>query len=74
VLSIVIKPDGAVAWIARMSSLGGGHPELQVLAANAGASARLLDSGDGVAPASLRLHGSRLTWKHGGQVRSATLA
>lgn len=73
VLSIVVKPDGAVAWTARMSSLGGGHPQLQVLAANAGSSTRLLDSGDGVAPASLTLHGSRLTWKNGGQIRASTL-
>jgi hypothetical protein len=73
VLSIVVKADGAVAWTARMSSLGGGHPQLQVLAASAGAGARLLDSGDGVAPISLRLQGSRLTWKSGGQIRSATL-
>jgi hypothetical protein len=73
-LSIVIKPDGAVAWTARLSSLGGGQPQLEVLAADAGSGARLLDSGPGVAPASLRLHGSRLIWKHGGQVRSATLA
>jgi hypothetical protein len=73
VLSVVIKPDGGVAWTARTSSLGGGQAQLEVLAADAGSGARLLDSGARVAPASLSLHDSRLTWKDDGQIRSATL-
>jgi hypothetical protein len=74
VSSIVVRRDGAVAWVARASSLGGGgQSSLQVLAADAGSGARLLDSGAGIAPASLALHGSRLTWKDGGQSRSASL-
>jgi hypothetical protein len=34
---------------------------------------RVVDSGRGIAPRTLRLEGSRLTWKHGKRLRHATL-
>jgi len=38
-----------------------------------GGGSRLLDSGTGIDPRSLRLHGSALTWRDAKQTRSATL-
>jgi hypothetical protein len=38
-----------------------------------GTGSALLDSGAGIATASLRRHGSELTWKHGGRRRRARL-
>ena len=71
--SMVVKPDGAVAWIAHARSLAGKGPNpIEVHAADAHGTS-LLDSGPAVAPDSLRLRGSKLTWTHGGAVRSATL-
>jgi hypothetical protein len=70
--SLVIKSDGAVAWIATARSIG--MPtfirQLQRLDERG---FRLLDFGPNVAAASLALHGSTLSWKHGTAVRTATL-
>jgi hypothetical protein len=71
--SLVLKRDRSVAWIARAHSIirpsSGG---VEVHADDRGGK-RLLDSGAGIDPGSLRLRGSRITWKHGGATRSARL-
>jgi hypothetical protein len=72
--SVAIKSDGAVAWIGAERSIIAGRQAIEVHAADAGASGdRLLDSSPQVAPNSLRLHGSTLSWRHGITTRRATL-
>jgi hypothetical protein len=74
VASIVVKADGAVAWIGTGSSIVNRHnADVEVHAIDSKPE-RTLDSGAGVNSASLRLHGSKLTWKDGGTTRSATLS
>jgi hypothetical protein len=70
--SLVLRADGGVAWIGTGSSIVGGRKLIEVRKADRGGVA-LLDSGPAVDSGSLRLHGSKLTWKHGGRVRSASL-
>ena len=70
--SLVLRADGGVAWIGTGSSIVGGRKLIEVRKADRSGAA-LLDSGRAVDSGSLRLHGSKLTWMHGGQVRSATL-
>jgi hypothetical protein len=71
--SLVLKPDGAVAWIATGSSIiRNGNPRREVHKADRAGPA-LLDSGLSVRPSSLRLRGSTVMWKHGTAVRSTTL-
>jgi hypothetical protein len=70
--SLVLRADGGVPWIATGSSIVGGRRLIEVRKADR-SGAGLLDSGRAIVSGSLRLHGSKLTWKHGGQVRSATL-
>ncbi len=80
VTSLALTRSGAVAWIGVARSIVAHRQVIEVHAADATASAsgsasgdRLLDSGPQVAPASLRLHGSTLTWQHGSATRHATL-
>jgi hypothetical protein len=73
VASIVVKPDGAVAWIATASSIirrGSSDVEVDRIDARGRG---LLDSGAAIDQRSLRLAGSRLTWRHGQSARAATL-
>lgn len=72
--SLVVKGDGAVAWIGRETAIGRSQLTIQVFEARGSASAGTeLDSGSGIAPGSLRLQGSTLTWHHGNATRRATL-
>jgi hypothetical protein len=71
--SLVVKSDGSVAWIATEQSLGNRSRLLQVFKDDR-RGLKLLDSGLQVLPSSLRLHGSKLTWRHEGELRSATLS
>ena len=74
VRSLAVKSDGSVAWIGAVRSIRGGQGLIEVHAAAASASTdELLDSGAGIDPTSLRLHGSTLTWKHGATTRHASL-
>ena len=81
VTSLVLRSDGAVAWIGVARSIVRHGQVIEVHATGAPPSTygrfpstdRVLDSGPQVAPASLRLHGSTLTWKHGTATRRATL-
>lgn len=74
VSSLVLKADGAVAWIGDGRSIVRRGHKIEVYKADSGGSVRLLDSGLAIAPGSLRLHGSKLTWTHGAAVRTATLS
>jgi hypothetical protein len=66
--AVVVKRDAAVAWIATVRSIIGHGARVEVHANN-----KLLDSGLGIDPNSLKLHGSQLTWRHGTTTQSATL-
>jgi len=70
--SLALKADRSVAWIGVGQSIIGHGKTVEVRRFQSGQET-LLDSGSAVDPASLRLHGSTLTWKHGKQTRSATL-
>jgi hypothetical protein len=71
--SLVLRRDRGVAWIANAHSIiRPSSADIEGHADDRGG-ARLLDSGAGIDPGSLRLRGSRLTWKHGGATRSARL-
>lgn len=67
--TIVVKRDGAVAWIVESKCLGG---EYQVHALDEDGE-RVLASGRDIAPRSLALVGSTLYWTQGGKPYSATL-
>jgi hypothetical protein len=70
--SLVLKSDGAVAWIATARSIGPPKFIRQVQLLDGGGFRRL-DSGPEVVASSLTLHRSRLSWKHGAATRTATL-
>jgi hypothetical protein len=70
--SAVLRADGAVAWIATGGSIVARGRTREVHRADATGRA-VVDSGTAVDPSSLRLHGLRLTWKHGHAPRSAEL-
>ncbi len=72
VKSIVAKRNGDVAWISMVSSLLAHLANMEVHRADARGRA-LLDAGTKIAPGSLRLHGSTVTWREGGRTRSAAL-
>jgi hypothetical protein len=72
VLSVVVKPDGSAAWIGGAEAIGPPHSATEVHEVTATRS-RLLDSGGSIASDSLRLRGSRLSWRHGNVTRTATL-
>jgi hypothetical protein len=68
-VAIVVKSDGAVAWILKTNADEGLY---QVHAVDASGS-RLLASGSDIDPHSLALAGSTLYWTQGGQPYSARL-
>ncbi len=71
--SIVVKADGAVAWIGSAGSvIGGQRTDIEVHRSDARGQA-LLASGSAIDPGSLRRHGSTLTWRDGSATRSAKL-
>jgi hypothetical protein len=72
--SLVLQRDGAVAWIGDGSSIIRHAHKVEVYKAERNGPLKLLDSGLAVAPGSLRLHGSRLSWKHGGSTRTSSLS
>jgi hypothetical protein len=71
--AVVVKADGAVAWIAAEQSIvrHAGTTEVQKHDSRGRA---LLDQSAGIDTRSLRLHGSRLSWRDGGRTRTATLS
>lgn len=70
--SLVARSDGAAAWIASAFSIGSHQIHVELRRIGAGGE-MLLDSGAAIGRRSLRLHGERLTWRHGGAARSSTL-
>jgi hypothetical protein len=68
--SLVVKTDGAVAWIAQDDFVG--HLSYQVHALDT-AGGRVLAEGPEVEPHSLALTGGTLYWLQGGVAHSATL-
>jgi hypothetical protein len=73
VTGLVLTAEGAVAWIARASSIATHRTMTEVAAASAG-STRVLDSGAGIATGSLRLSGRTVSWQDGSAHRSAQLS
>jgi hypothetical protein len=71
--SLVLKGDGAVAWIATGFSLGRRDAVVEVWRSDRHGTARL-GSGAGTRPRSLRLTGSRLRWRDGSRTRTAALS
>jgi hypothetical protein len=71
--SIVVRSNGALAWIAQSHSIVAHRNATEVLA-RAGSGVRILGQGAGIDPASLRLAGSRVSWRQSGTRRSATLS
>ena len=71
--SLVLKSDGAVAWIALGHSIVSQGAQRREVHSATAASQKLLDAGRTINPGSLRLHGSTLTWSDGAKTRSATL-
>jgi hypothetical protein len=72
VVSVVLRPNGSVAWIGSADSVISHRTRFEVHALSGGAERRL-DQGTRIEAHSLRLHGSRLMWSDDGQARSATL-
>ena len=70
--SLVVRSDGAVAWIATADSIGAPKLVRQVERMDSHGFA-LLDSGGGVAPNSLDLHGTLISWTDHGTVHEAKL-
>ena len=70
--SIVVKPDGAVAWIAHISSLISHRGATEVRKSDHTRRTGL-DSGPNIRPQSLRLHHSKLSWRDGSTKKSANL-
>jgi hypothetical protein len=77
VRSLALTSSGAVAWIGVAQSIVAHRQVIEVHAAASasgmGSVDRVLDSSSQIAPTSLRLHGSMLTWRHGTSTRHATL-
>lgn len=70
--SIVVSRGGAVAWIATSDSIVTHRRQAQVIEAS-GSRVRVLDNRAAIGVRSLRLHGTKLTWRVGGAQRSARL-
>lgn len=70
VAALVLRPSGAVAWITGVGDAG----VREVWRADAtGAAPELLDAGADVAPGSLTLAATTVTWTRGGAMRAAAL-
>lgn len=72
-LAIVVKSDGAVAWIAEDDEQSAGGPTVYQVHALDKTGSRLLASGSDIRPNSLRLVDSTLSWRQGGKPMSAVL-
>jgi hypothetical protein len=71
---VVVKRDGSVAWIANVSSIAShGHATTEVDKSDRTSRTLLDRHASGIKLHSLRLAGSRLTWRYRTTTRSATL-
>jgi hypothetical protein len=73
VVVLVVKDDGAVAWIAQDNSRSEGSNTGYEVNAVDRARSRLLAAGSDIDPHSLALKGSTLSWTQGGKPRSTSL-
>jgi hypothetical protein len=73
VRAFVLAKDGAFAYLARYTTYPDGTHAVRFFARDGAGSDRLLDEGAGIDPASVSLHGQRVTWTHSGVQHSATL-
>jgi hypothetical protein len=73
VSSIVVNSAGHVAWIGSSRSILAHRRVVEVLE-QAGHGLRVLDSDRSIAPGSLRLQGTTLSWKQDGASRTVTLS
>ena len=73
VTSLVLKGDGAVAWIATVMSIGNHRAAVEVWRSDRHGTTRL-DSRADTRPRSLRLRGSTLRWRDGTQTHTAVLS
>jgi hypothetical protein len=71
--SIVVAGNGGVAWIAHGGSIVAQHSVTEVVAKTPTHGTRVLDHGAGIVLASLRLSGSRISWRDGSSRHSASL-
>jgi len=71
--NIVVKSDGAVAWIAENEELSAKEVTYYELHALDKTGSRVLASGPNIDTSSLKLTGSTLHWKQGGKRASAVL-
>jgi hypothetical protein len=67
-----VRADGAVAWIGVARSIIRHTSQVEVDRADRRGRSTL-DTGSGVAPASLRLRGFTLSWRDAGAARTASL-
>ena len=72
VTSVVVKADTSVAWVGVGSSIVSHRRVIEVRAEDSHGS-HVLDQSTLIDPSSLRLNGSRLSWRDRGVARSATL-
>jgi hypothetical protein len=69
---LVLRPNGYVAWIAA-DQVDGSPPSYVVFKAATTHHGRGLDYGDDIEPGSLELHAGVLSWRRGGETRTAPL-
>jgi hypothetical protein len=74
VVSLVVRRGGAVGWIASVDSIVGGRGQTYEVHRCRGATSSLLDSGAEIRPLSLRLVGTRMSWRDGSATRSGRLS
>lgn len=75
VRSLVLKPNGSLAWIASYEDVGEPTYEVNVIETGRDNRRTMLDEGAEIGPRSLALsaNGARIYWKNAGEVRSAPL-
>jgi hypothetical protein len=73
VTALAIDPGGTLAWIGSRSAVGVRRPTYEVHALSPAGRDSLLASSPRIAPRSLRLRGTTLSWREDGHPRSATV-
>jgi hypothetical protein len=73
VTALVMRPDGALAWIVAVAHPMSGPSGYQVRSSSSGTDSSLLGEGEDIEPGSLALAGPRIYWTQGGQPRSAVI-
>jgi hypothetical protein len=71
VTSIIVNRSGRAAWIVTSHSIVA-HQQTVEVVEQSGRHTRVLDNGAAIRTDSLRLQGSKLSWKQGGRTKTAT--